>query len=163
MQRYLIALGSNRWHHSHGRPEQVLLAALTALELRGIMVKRASPVIASAPLGPSMRRYANGAAVVQTKLEPEELLDTLKDIEAAFGRRSVGQRWASRVLDLDIVLWSGGVLCSDTLIIPHPAFRSRTFVLTPALTIVPAWRDPISGLTVRQLKARLTKGGPLPR
>ena len=59
--RYLIALGSNQRHLRHGRPEQVLRAALAALELREITVKSASPIIASAPLGPSLRRYANGA------------------------------------------------------------------------------------------------------
>ncbi len=166
-QRYLIALGSNQRHHKHGRPEQVLRAALAVLQRRGIKVLRASPIVASAPLGPSLRRYANGAAVVKTRLDPAELLDTLKGIEAEFGRRRGGQRWASRVLDLDIVLWSGGAFGSDTLTVPHPAFRSRSFVLTPALTIAPTWRDPISGLSLRQLGARLTKRltrpRPLPR
>ena len=166
-QRYLIALGSNQRHHRHGRPEQVLRAALAALELRGIKVKSASPLIVSKPLGPSLRRYANGAAVVKTKLEPEELLDMLKGIEAEFGRRSGGQRWLSRVLDLDIVLWSGGAFGSDALTVPHPAFRNRDFVLTPALAIAPTWRDPISGLSLRQLgkrlSKRLTRPRPLPR
>ncbi len=165
--RYLIALGSNRRHHRHGRPEQVLRAAMAALELRKIKVKGASPIIASTPLGPSLRRYANGAAVVKTRLEPDELLDILKDIEAEFGRRSAGRRWSTRVLDLDIVLWSGGAFGSARLTVPHPAFRERDFVLAPALAIAADWRDPISGLSLRQLRARLTKRltqpRPLPR
>ena len=165
--RYLIALGSNQRHLRHGRPVQVLRAALAALELREITVKSASPIIASAPLGPSLRRYANGAAVVKTRLEPDELLDILKDIETAFGRRSGGQRWSARVLDLDIVLWSGGAFGSARLTVPHPAFRDRDFVLAPALAIAAEWRDPISGLSLRQLRARLTKRltqpRPLPR
>ncbi len=165
--RYLIALGSNQRHHRHGRPEQVLRAALAALELREIKVKGASPIIASAPLGPSLRRYANGAAVIKTSLEPGDLLDVLQDIEAAFGRRSGGLRWSARVLDLDIVLWSGGAFGSARLTVPHPAFRDRDFVLSPALAIAADWRDPISGLSLRQLRARLTKRltqpRPLPR
>ncbi len=166
-QRYLIALGSNQRHHRHGPPDCVLRAALEALELSGIKVAATSPIIASVPLGPSLRRYANAAAVVGTRLEPEALLAALKDIEAEFGRRSGGQRWSSRVLDLDIVLWSGGAFGSAELTIPHPAFRDRDFVLTPALVIVPDWRDPLSNLSMRQLHSRLTKRltrpRPLPR
>ena len=156
-QRYLIALGSNQRHHRHGAPGRVLGAALAALSAAGITVERTAPILASAPLGPSRRRYTNGAAVVTTTLEPEPLLDLLKQIEAAFGRRSGGQRWTSRVLDLDIVLWSGGAWASPALIVPHPAFRTRDFVLRPACAIAPDWRDPISYLSVRQLHAKLTK------
>jgi 2-amino-4-hydroxy-6-hydroxymethyldihydropteridine diphosphokinase len=166
-QRYLIALGSNQRHHRHGPPRRVLIAALEALKLRGITVERASPIITSAPLGPSARRYANAAAAVKTALEPEFLLAVLKDIEAGFGRRQCGQRWSSRVLDLDIVLWSGGTIVSAMLTVPHPAFRNRGFVLTPASAIAPDWRDPLSNLTLRQLRSRLTKRltrpRPLPR
>jgi 2-amino-4-hydroxy-6-hydroxymethyldihydropteridine diphosphokinase len=161
--RYLIALGSNVRHHRHGAPARVLRAALAALEVEGVTVLAASPLIASAPIGPSRRRYANGAAVIGTDLEPDELLDLLKEIEARFGRRPGGRRWASRVLDLDVVLWDGGAYAADGLTIPHPAFRERGFVLQPAAAIAPAWRDPLSGRSLRQLLARLTASRPLPR
>jgi 2-amino-4-hydroxy-6-hydroxymethyldihydropteridine diphosphokinase len=160
-QRYLIALGSNRRHHRHGPPERVLRAALAALEKSGIEVMRAAPVIASAPLGPSLRRYANGAALVKTQLMPDELLAALKGIERDFGRRPGGQRWGSRVLDLDLVLWQGGAWSSPGLTVPHPEFRGRGFVLDPAARIAPAWRDPLSGLTVRQLAVRLRRPRPV--
>lgn len=161
--RYLIALGSNRPHGRHGPPERVLRAALGALaEEDGIEVAAASPIVASAPLGPSRRRYANGAALVETRLDPEALLGVLKRIERRFGRRTGGQRWTARVLDLDLVLWSGGMWGSPSLVIPHPRFRTRGFVLQPAAAIVPAWRDPVTGSTLRQLLARLTRPHPLP-
>ncbi len=160
---YLIALGSNRPHHRHGTPAKVLLAALDRLEEEGLAVKARSPIIQSAPLGPSLRRYANGAALVETRLDPPELLALLKRIEREFGRRSGGRRWGSRVLDLDIVLWSGGRWSSPELTIPHREFRKRSFVLDPAAAIAPRWRDPVSGLSVRQLRARLTRLERLPR
>jgi 2-amino-4-hydroxy-6-hydroxymethyldihydropteridine diphosphokinase len=191
--RYLIALGSNRRHARFGPPRRVLAAALERLEAEGVRVIAAAPAIETAPVGPSIRRYANSAAVIETALEPGPLLALLKRIERAFGRRAGGQRWRARVLDLDVILWSGGVyppplqgrgkgwgrsqassaLTSPTptpplkgrgstaygspaLTIPHPLFRTRAFVLAPALAIAPAWRDPLTGATVRQLHARLT-------
>lgn len=152
--RYVIALGSNVRHHRHGRPEQVLRASLDALGAAGLKVEAASPVLRSAPLGPSLRRYANAAALVESRLDPDALMDRLLVIEDAFGRRRGGQRWAARVLDLDIVLWDGGMFAGADLVIPHPQFRLRDFVLRPAMTIAAGWRDPLTGLTLRQLNYR---------
>ena len=162
-QRYLIALGSNRRHQRFGSPERVLAAALLAIDRNGLTLERAGPVVRSAPLGPSRRRYANSAALVKTRLDPLDLLERLKTIEAQFGRRTGGARWTARVLDLDIVLWSGGAWCSPSLTIPHAHFRRRSFVLTPLLPIAGSWRDPLSGLSLRQLHARLTRPRPAPR
>ena len=160
-EHYLIALGSNQRHPRHGAPERVLTYALAALAEAGIGIERAGPVIRSAPIGPSLRHYANGAALVATALKPPALLAALKRIERTFGRRARGQRWSSRVLDLDIVLWSGGCWAAPDLTVPHPLFRQRRFVLDPALRIAGHWRDPISNLTLRQLAARLSKGRPI--
>jgi len=162
-QRYLIALGSNQRHHRHGSSPQVLRAALAAMAGAGLTVEAAAPIMASAPVGPSLRRYANSAALITTDLAPDELLDALKDIERRFGRRPRGQRWSARVLDLDLVLWSGGAWSSPGLTVPHVAFRERDFVLAPALALVPDWRDPLSNLSLRHLKARLTRPRPMPR
>ena len=89
-----------------------------------------------------------------------DLLITLKAIERKFGRRAGGQRWSARVLDLDIVLWSGGAWSSRNLTIPHPQFRRRGFVLAPAQDIAAQWRDPRTGLTLRQLHHRLIRSKP---
>jgi 2-amino-4-hydroxy-6-hydroxymethyldihydropteridine diphosphokinase len=145
---YVIALGSNR-RGRHGAPGDEVRAALAAIG--GIVLT--SPLAATAPLGPARRRFVNAAALIASDESPPELLARLKAIEAAFGRRR-GQRWTDRVIDLDIVLWSGGVWASDGLTVPHPEFRHRDFVLGPLAAIVPDWRDPLTGLTVRQLAAR---------
>lgn len=135
----------------------MLHAALGLLEHEGVTVLAAAPVLLTDPLGPSLRRYANAAALVETLLEPPAMLALAKRIERAFGRRPGGQRWAARVLDLDLVLWSGGAYAGPGLTIPHPLFRDRVFVLGPAAAIAPRWRDPMTGLTLRQLHARLTR------
>ncbi len=155
--RYLIALGSNRRHHRYGRPRDVLAASLERLEHDGIRVLDAAPVLLTDPVGPSSRRYAKSAATIETRLDPPALLALLKRIERAFGRRRGGQRWIARVLDLDVILWSGGAYAGPELIVPHPLFRTRDFVLVPAARVAPGWRDPVTGLTVRQLRARLAR------
>ena len=162
-EHYLIALGSNQRHVRFGAPEMVLIAALAELDSKSVKVLSAARIIRSTPLGPSLRRYANGAALVKSKLSPPDLLARLKRIEHKFGRRRSGQRWSARVLDLDLVLWSGGAWSSPGLTVPHPEFRLRSFVLTPAAAIAPRWRDPLTGLSLRQLHARLTRPRPVPR
>lgn len=141
----------------------MIAAALAELEQAGIAVLARSRVIASAPLGPSQRRFANGAALVECTHAPPEVLALIKGIEARFGRRMRGQRWRERVLDLDIVLWSGGCWHDGGLTVPHRLFRDRRFVLEPAVGIAGGWRDPVTGLTLRQLHARLTGPRPAPR
>ena len=163
--RYLIALGGNVRHPRYGAPPDVLRAALKALAgENGIRLKSVSQIAASAPLGPpnamARRRYANAAAIVRSKLDPQTLLARLQAIEAAFARRRRGQRWGARTLDLDIVLWSGGAWATPGLTIPHPAFRTRSFVLAPALAIACGWRDPLTGLTIAHLAARLRRARP---
>jgi len=153
---YALALGSNRPHGRFGAPASVLEAALRVLGSEGLDVGPVSAIRATPALGPAGRGFANAAAIVATDLEPEALLACLKEVERAFGRRG-GRRWGPRVLDLDIVLWSEGPYEGGGLLIPHPEYRVRPFVLQPLAEIAPAWRDPLSGRTVRQLLARLER------
>jgi len=150
---YAIALGSNR-RSRHGSPAETLRAALA--QLRPVTVSR---LHATPALGPAGRGFANAAAIVESRLEPDDLLAELKAMERAFGRRP-GRRWGPRVLDLDIILWSEGPWGGPGPIVPHSEFRNRAFVLQPLAELAPDWRDPVSGLTVRQLLFRLTR--PLP-
>ncbi len=160
---YLVALGSNQRHPDFGRPRDVLKEAIDCMSPMVGAVLARSAIITSAPVGPSQRQYANGAVIVSSKWKPDEMLEALQVMEGVFGRRRMGQRWRSRTLDLDIVLWSGGIVDQPDLKIPHPLFRERDFVLGPAAAIAPDWRDPVTGLTLKQLHARLTRPRPVPR
>ncbi|WP_425229140.1 2-amino-4-hydroxy-6-hydroxymethyldihydropteridine diphosphokinase [Sphingomonas sp.] len=153
---YLIALGGNR-RSRYGDPRRTVTVAIAALP----GVRAASPVIASAPVGPSARRFANAAAMVDSSLDPPAMLAALKAIEKGWGRRR-GRRWGARVIDLDLILWSGGGWRSPDLRLPHARFRERAFVLGPLAAIAPGWRDPVTGLSMRQLHARLTRRRPVP-
>jgi 2-amino-4-hydroxy-6-hydroxymethyldihydropteridine diphosphokinase len=161
---YLIALGSNQRHSLLGSPERVIDQAIAALETDKVDVYAVSRTIQSAPIGPSRRRYANAAAVLSSALSPPDMLRFLQSVEAHFGRIRRGQAWQARTLDLDLILWSGGIWVSDDpLAIPHIAMRNRVFVLGPAVSITPDWRDPITGLTIRQIFHRHNRSKPLDR
>ncbi len=154
---YVIALGSNQRHAQYGSPQNILRVALAQLDTLPLILVDHAPLIASLPLGPSRRRYANSAALVSSALDPPSLLEHLKALERQFGNRRAGQRWRARVLDLDIILWSGGIWASTGLAIPHPRFRQRRFVIEPLYRLCPAWPDPVSHRTIRHLHARLDR------
>jgi 2-amino-4-hydroxy-6-hydroxymethyldihydropteridine diphosphokinase len=117
----------------------------------------ASPIVLNAAHGPAGRDFANSVALVESDLDPAEMLSRLKDIERGFGRRR-GRRWGPRVLDLDLGLWSGGKFRSRELTIPHPQLARRSFVLQPLAMIAPNWS--MGALAVRHLAARLARRRP---
>lgn len=161
IHRYIVALGSNQRHGIFGPPPRILVRAMASMGALGT-VERRSAIHASAPIGPSNRRFANAVVELVTDLAPVDLLSALQRIERGYGRRR-GQRWSRRVLDLDILLWERGWFRSPHLTIPHVHLAARRFVLAPAAEIVPGWQDPHSRLTIRHLAYRLTRAKPLDR
>jgi 2-amino-4-hydroxy-6-hydroxymethyldihydropteridine diphosphokinase len=152
-QLYAIAIGSNRPHGRHGRPAGVIEAAIARLD-QEFGLFDVSPIVINPAHGGAGRDFANAVALVESDVEPMEMLSRLKVLEAEFGRRP-GRRWGPRVLDLDIVLWSGGKLRSRRLTIPHPQLAKRTFVLQPLAAIAPGWR--IGAFSIRHLAHRLCR------
>jgi len=153
--QYLVALGSNRRHIAYGLPRNVIRQAFAALDQTPIHLLQTSQIVDSAAIGPSQRLYANAAAIVKTSLCPPELLSQLKSIERQFGKRHA-RPWASRTLDLDIILWrncpSGRteIWADKSLTIPHLLMDQRKFVLEPAAQIAGKWRNPLTQLNVHQ-------------
>ncbi|MBC7986305.1 MAG: 2-amino-4-hydroxy-6-hydroxymethyldihydropteridine diphosphokinase, partial [Sphingomonadaceae bacterium] len=151
VMHYALSLGSNS-----GRPKARVSKAIAALAESGCEVLALSRLIETRPLGPAARNYVNAAAIVATSLAPRPLLRAIKRIESCLGRRP-GRRWGDRPIDIDIILWSEGAWADRALTIPHRRFRERSFVLGPLLEIAPGWRDPVTGLSIRQLTARLAR------
>ena len=150
-----LALGSNL-----GDRRANLEAALAALRANtAVRVLAVSGFIETEPVGgpPGQGAYLNGAAAVETDLEPHALLAECKRIEKSLGRRE-GPRWGPRIVDLDILFYGALVLDTPDLTLPHPRLRERRFVLEPLAAIAPDLVDPVTGLTVGELLARLAQG-----
>ncbi|MCL6730708.1 2-amino-4-hydroxy-6-hydroxymethyldihydropteridine diphosphokinase [Sphingomonas hankyongi] len=154
---YAIAIGSNRPHGRFGRPSRVVEAAVARLD-QDFGLFDASPIILNSAIGDAGRDFANAVALIESALDPPEMLKRLKALEREFGRRP-GKRWATRVLDLDIALWSGGRWRSRALSIPHPALARRGFVLQPLAAVAPRWRV-MGPVTVGHLAQRLARATP---
>jgi 2-amino-4-hydroxy-6-hydroxymethyldihydropteridine diphosphokinase len=95
-------------------------------------------------------RFLNAAAVGETSLSARALLDELLAIESERGRERPFAR-APRTLDLDLILLGDLIVDVPGLVVPHPRFRERRFVLEPLAQIAPDLRDPVTGKTLREL------------
>lgn len=148
MQVYL-SLGSNLGDRAWN-----IRNALDALSGDGrIRVQRISSLYETEPVGTlDQPAFLNLAAEIETALEPLELLNVAKTVEAALGRVP-SERWGPRIIDIDIVLWGDRIVTTDTLTIPHKEFRQRAFVLMPLCQIAPHVVDPVTGLTIEKLAA----------
>jgi 2-amino-4-hydroxy-6-hydroxymethyldihydropteridine diphosphokinase len=94
--------------------------------------------------------FLNAAAVGQTTLSARALLEALLAIEDEQGRDRPYPN-APRSLDLDLILFGDQTQDEPGLIIPHPRFRQRRFVLEPLASIAPDLRDPVSGRSIADL------------
>ncbi len=95
-------------------------------------------------------RYLNAAAVGHTALPARDLLRALLDIELSLGRTRPFPD-APRTVDLDLILYGSQVIDEPDLVVPHPRFRQRRFVLEPLAEIAADWQDPVSGRRIDEL------------
>src|SRR5215213_4844056 len=102
-----------------------------------VAVDAVSNLYESEPVGPGGRAaYFNAVCAVRTALEATALLNYVKRIEWALGRRP-GPRWGPRPADIDILIMKGVVIDNAFLTIPHPRIAERPFVLRPLAEVAP--------------------------
>ena len=145
-----IALGSNL-----GDREAHLQNAIDALapHVAGL---RVSTFHETAPVGVGQQpSFLNAAAAGETALGARELLDLLLSIEQTFGRERP-YPGAPRTLDLDLILRGSDIIDEPGLVVPHPRFRERRFVLEPLAEVAAGWSDPVTGKTVEELLRALS-------
>ena len=149
--RFVVAFGSNL-----GRRRDTILEAAEAVS-RLLPRFQLSSIIETAPVGAGLENdpaYLNAVGVGESDSPVRVIFEGLRGIEAAAGRTRPYQG-APRTLDLDLILAGDEVVQDGDLQVPHPRFRERLFVLDPLCEIAPDLVDPVTGLTIRQLRQRL--------
>jgi 2-amino-4-hydroxy-6-hydroxymethyldihydropteridine diphosphokinase len=122
-ERVYVALGSNLGD----RAAHLARARERLAGLPGTRLAAASSVEETAPLGPVRQGpYLNQMVLVETTLEPAELLEHCRAIERESGRVR-HERWGPRTLDLDIVRFGDRTITTPALIVPHPELPHRDF------------------------------------
>lgn len=171
---FLIALGANLPSEAGG-PAESLVRALQLLREEGMQLQAVSRFYSSPAFPPGNGPdYVNACAVVCAGLEAVEMLATLHRIEAGLGRARK-ERWAARVIDLDLIAAGDQVLpdarthadwralplaeqmrrAPEAAIVPHPRMHERAFVLIPLAEIAPGWVHPVLGQSVAEMAAAL--------
>lgn len=110
-----------------------------------------SSIYETAPVGIADQPFFNAVATGLTSETPSSLLNLLKSFEKSQGRDQRSPRWSNRILDLDIIAFGNQCINQESVIIPHPHYRTRKFVLVPLLEILPNFVDPLSKSPIKEL------------
>jgi len=149
-----LGLGSNV-----GDPAGHLRAAVELLEAEGLEVEAVSSAYVTEPVGEVLDQpdFLNAALRIRTDLEPEQLLDACKRVEAARGRSFDAPRHSPRPLDVDLLLLGDLERSTDRLTLPHREVTTRRFVLVPLLELDPGLTLP-DGTRLAEALAALPEG-----
>jgi 2-amino-4-hydroxy-6-hydroxymethyldihydropteridine diphosphokinase len=143
--KYLL-LGSNL-----GNRLANLQRAIKLLKQKGIFTERTSSVYESEPWGIHEQDwFLNAVLEIESSLGPEQLLQSLLDVEKTMGRvRQI--KWGPRLIDIDILYMDDHISNSDMLRLPHPGIPGRRFTLMPLVELIPDKKHPLSGATQVEL------------
>jgi len=149
--KYLLLMGSNL-----GDRKLLLEQAVESISALSFGPVVRSNLYESEPWGfDSNDWFLNLAVSISSELEPPQMLAALLKIEKSMGRlRNDLPGYASRSIDIDILLAGTQIINTDVLQIPHPRMHQRKFVLLPAAEIAGAWVHPIFGATLNELLER---------
>lgn len=151
----LISFGSNL-----GTREQVIAEAAIRVQASEMVVGfRASRLFETPPIGGpgGQEPFLNAVAAFETQASARDILDLLQGIENDLGRQRK-RRWDARSIDLDVVLHGELVGGGTGLIVPHPRYTARQFVLQPACDVAAHYRDPRFDWTLQRLADHLSLG-----
>jgi 2-amino-4-hydroxy-6-hydroxymethyldihydropteridine diphosphokinase len=140
--RAFLGLGANL-----GNRERTIARAVELLGRQpGVEVVAVSTLRETDPVGfTDQPRFLNGAAAVETELEPRDLLAALLAVERELGRTRDGPRFGPRTIDLDLLLFGDREVSEPGLTVPHPRLAERAFALEPLADLDPDLRIPGRG------------------
>lgn len=148
--RAVLSLGSNL-----GNSAEILSSAAEALNEVSEVIALSSFYQTRPVGGPPQPDFINAVIIIETNLEPEELLLVAQAIEGAHGRERNENtvKWGPRFLDIDLIKCDEMLIYSPELTIPHPRAHEREFVLRPWSEIDPAATLPGFGAISRLLES----------
>ena len=159
MARAVLITGGNV-----GNAEATLAEAAQLIAAEVGAIECASRIYRTKAWGFEAEDFRNQVLVVESELEPMEMLATVNDIERRLGRdhereqdekSATGARYASRSIDIDILFYDDLVVESERLTLPHPRIAEREFVLEPLSEVAAEWRHPVSGKRVEEMYEEL--------
>ncbi len=149
--RVFLGLGSNI-----GKKKRNILNAIELLKKNeNIEVKDISKFYSSPPYGfEEQESFVNCVVEIYTDFTPQKLLEEIKKMEKALGRKPTF-RWGPRIIDIDIIFYNNLILKEKNLEIPHPDIQNRAFVLVPMAEIDSEFVHPVLNKTIYQLMNEL--------
>ena len=132
------------------REDQLSYAAKLIEERCGSIIDRSSIFETAAWGKTDQESFLNQALVVETTLNPRDLLNEILYIENLMGRDRV-EKYGSRIIDIDIIFFNHQTIKENGLVIPHPEMSRRRFVLEPLNEVIPAYIHPVFFKTVNEL------------
>jgi 2-amino-4-hydroxy-6-hydroxymethyldihydropteridine diphosphokinase len=96
--------------------------------------------------------FFNQVVVFESTKKPSEILKITTSVEKQLGRVR-HEKWAERLIDIDILFYGNEVVEEKELKIPHPHIHERRFTLEPLVEIMPQYLHPVKGVTMRELLA----------
>ena len=121
-----------------GDPKASMSSALRLLDqMEHARVRAVSRLYRTPPWGKTDQDwFFNSCALIETDLQPHELLDKCLSVERQL-KRERRERWGPRIIDIDVLTYSDLSVHEEGLTIPHPHMHERAFVLLPLLDIAP--------------------------
>jgi 2-amino-4-hydroxy-6-hydroxymethyldihydropteridine diphosphokinase len=150
-----VGIGSNQ-----NEPVEQVRRALEALKgLPQTRLEARSALYGSEPFGlVTQPSFINAVAALLTRLQVRPLFEALRDLEVVLGKRPPQERWGPRIIDLDLLIYSGLRLQEPDLTLPHPGIVQRNWVLYPLRDVAPELSVPGCG-PVRLLASRVGSAG----
>ena len=146
MEKAYLLLGSNL-----GDSKKYIFDAVTFIRSKIGNVSRLSSLYQTASWGKmDQPDFINQVIQIETTLSPEQLLENILVIEKRLGRERL-EKWGSRTIDIDLLLYGDQIIQGENLTVPHPFMHERTFTLMPLMELDPDLIHPVLKATIKQL------------